>query len=85
MTIRYLDSSAWVKRYVQEAGTAWVNELFESDEPLACATLGFVEVCAVLARKARPESYLPMRLRRTREKSSKTGAISSRLSSRPSW
>jgi len=42
-----------VKRYVQELGTAWVNELFESDELLACATLGFVEVCAALARKGK--------------------------------
>lgn len=51
MTIRYLDASAWVKRYVEEAGTTNIQELFSASLPVACATLGFIEVCGVLARK----------------------------------
>jgi predicted nucleic acid-binding protein len=47
----YLDASAWVKRYYQETGTAWVQELFARNPALACAALGLVEVMATLARK----------------------------------
>jgi predicted nucleic acid-binding protein len=47
----YLDASAWVKRYYQEAGTAWVQALFDQDCILACASLGIIEVMATLARK----------------------------------
>src|SRR5712692_9446923 len=54
MTLYYLDASAWVKRYYYEAlGTAWVRGLFESNQSMACATLGLVEVTATLARKQR--------------------------------
>ena len=51
MIFHYLDSSAWVKRYYQEAGTAWVQGLFEQQQRTACASLGLVEVTATLARK----------------------------------
>lgn len=51
MIFYYLDSSAWVKRYYQEAGTKWVKGLFERDEKMSCSSLGLVEVMATLSRK----------------------------------
>jgi predicted nucleic acid-binding protein len=47
----YLDASAWVKRYYQEAGTRWVEDFFRKQPVVACATLGILEVIATLARK----------------------------------
>jgi hypothetical protein len=47
----YLDASAWVKRYSAEAGSDQVERLFESGSWLACAALGYVEVCAAVGRK----------------------------------
>jgi predicted nucleic acid-binding protein len=47
----YLDASAWVKRYYRESGTSSVQRLFVTEQKLACASLGFVEVMATLARK----------------------------------
>jgi len=47
----YLDASAWVKRYYRESGTDSVQGLFGTEHKLACASLGFVEVMATLARK----------------------------------
>jgi len=49
--IAYLDASAWVKRYVQEPGTEWIQDLFIRQPLLACASLGFIEVMATLSRK----------------------------------
>jgi predicted nucleic acid-binding protein len=51
MTLYYLDSSAWVKRYYRETGTAWVENLFAQHQPVACASFGVIEVTATLARK----------------------------------
>jgi predicted nucleic acid-binding protein len=51
MTLYYVDSSAWVKRHFAEAGTEWVNNLFEAEHTLSCCTLGFVEVNATAVRK----------------------------------
>jgi predicted nucleic acid-binding protein len=51
LKIYYLDASAWVKRYYQEAGTAIVQSLFDNNSVLACSSLGVVEVSATLARK----------------------------------
>ena len=51
MTLFYLDSSAWLKRYFQEAGSGWVMRRFERGEPLASSVLGYVEVTSALARQ----------------------------------
>ena len=51
MTVYYLDSSAWVKRYVFEVGSDFVGNLFSRKESLACSALGLVEITATLARK----------------------------------
>ena len=51
MIFYYLDASAWVKRYYRESGTDLVQGLFGTEHKLACASLGFVEVMATLARK----------------------------------
>lgn len=53
MTCYYLDASAWVKRYYQEARTSWVQNLFNQNSIVACASLGVVEVIATLARKCK--------------------------------
>jgi predicted nucleic acid-binding protein len=52
MTLYYLDSSAWVKRYLTEPGSAWIRALFERDEPFACCLIGYTEVSAALARQS---------------------------------
>lgn len=51
MIIYYLDASAWVKRYYQEDGTSWVQNLFAHKQILACSSLGMIEVMATLSRK----------------------------------
>jgi predicted nucleic acid-binding protein len=51
----YLDASAWVKRYYQETGTTWVQNLFAHNRAIACASLGLVEVMATLARKCKAQ------------------------------
>lgn len=53
MTTYYLDSSAWLKRYVREAGSRWIGKLFDGGPRLACSTLGAIEVIATLARRQR--------------------------------
>lgn len=57
MSVFYLDTSAWVKRYVQEAGSSWIHRLFNGRERLLCNNLGYVEAVAALSRRA-PESNL---------------------------
>jgi uncharacterized protein len=47
----YLDASAWVKRYYEESGTRWVQDLCAQNPAIACASLGMIEVMATLARK----------------------------------
>lgn len=44
MTLYYLDAGAWVKRYYQEIGTAWVDTLFDPRQTLACASIGMGEI-----------------------------------------
>jgi uncharacterized protein len=51
MTLHYLDSSAWVKRYFEEPGSDWVNTLFEENHILSSSTLGLIEVAATATRK----------------------------------
>jgi predicted nucleic acid-binding protein len=47
----YLDSSAWVKRYFDEAGSGRVRHLFAQHETLGCSPLGLIEVGSTMARK----------------------------------
>jgi predicted nucleic acid-binding protein len=51
--IYYLDASAWVKRYIQEAGSAWIFQLVGRQPALVSASLGYIEVLATLTRKRR--------------------------------
>lgn len=53
MSVYYLDTSAWVKRYYQEPGSAWLAALLAGPVDVSCATLGLVELIATLARKTR--------------------------------
>jgi uncharacterized protein len=54
----YLDSSAWVKRYVQELGSPWVHTLFTRRERMATSILGHLEVVAALVRRLPPNLAL---------------------------
>jgi predicted nucleic acid-binding protein len=49
----YLDSSALVKRYVQEAGSKAVTSRFERGETIYTSVLSFAEVHAAIGRKYR--------------------------------
>ena len=51
MTLYYLDTSVWVKRYLTEAGSVWIRKLFDLKEPFACSELGYVEASAAIARQ----------------------------------
>jgi len=51
MMLFYLDSSAWVKRYIREPGSGWINREFEHGILLGGSTLGLIEVTATCARK----------------------------------
>ena len=55
MAALYLDSSALVKRYVQEAGSAWISGLTASTAGnwLYVSRITGVEVVAAITRKAR--------------------------------
>jgi uncharacterized protein len=63
--VHYLDASAWVKRYVQESGAAWIAALFAREITFACASLGFIEALATLARKRRAGAVDEMRFGET--------------------
>ncbi len=52
MPLMYLDSSALVKRYVSERGSAWVARLCQR-EPVAVSLLAIPEVAAAFARRTR--------------------------------
>ncbi len=58
MTTYYLDTSALIKRYVAEAGSAWLDsEVFRTDEVmLLTSRLTMVEVWSALARRRREAS-----------------------------
>lgn len=54
MATYYLDSSAVVKRYVDEAGSAWVRSLCEQPEHMIfLSELALVEVSSAFARRQR--------------------------------
>jgi predicted nucleic acid-binding protein len=51
MNIFYLDSSAWVKRHQEEAGSDWMARLWQPSVHFAYASLGLVEVLCTIARR----------------------------------
>ena len=53
MIVHYVDTSAWVKRYVQERGSAWMATWLSKGPHLACATLGLIEMLCAVSRKQR--------------------------------
>ena len=55
MTIYYADSSALVKRYVNEIGSAWVQAICEpaANHIIALAHIGLAEIAAALGVKYR--------------------------------
>jgi len=54
--VLYCDASAWVKRYVQELGSAEVHTLFQRRERMGSSALGYVEVVAALSRRLSPNN-----------------------------
>ncbi|MDB5174073.1 MAG: hypothetical protein JWN51_2846 [Phycisphaerales bacterium] len=62
MAIYFLDSSALVKRYVAEAGSAWVKSLFNPSvrNIIGAAVITGVEVVAAVARRQRGGSLQPI-------------------------
>lgn len=57
----FLDSSAIVKRYVNEVGSSFVNELFDSDEVgvIFIAEIARVEVASAFARLEKGKTLAP--------------------------
>jgi predicted nucleic acid-binding protein len=51
--ILYCDTSALIKRYVEEAGSGRVNELWDAAEGIATSVVAFAETVAALNRKRR--------------------------------
>lgn len=62
MTTYYTDSSALVKRYVNEIGSAWIQSLCDpsSEHVIALAYIGLVEIAAALAMKVRQGALAPI-------------------------
>jgi predicted nucleic acid-binding protein len=58
VSIYFLDSSALVKRYVTETGSAWIRALTDpgTHNPLIIARITWVEVLSALARRQREGS-----------------------------
>jgi predicted nucleic acid-binding protein len=52
MPLSYVDTSGLVKRYVPEAGSAWVTRLCQQ-EPIATSLIAVPEMASALARRAR--------------------------------
>lgn len=77
MIFYYLDASAWVKRYYQETGTTWVQDLFAQNQTIACASLGLIEVMATLARKEKAQEIDPSILEQERQTSPPTEEVPS--------
>ncbi len=61
MAAYFLDSSALVKRYARETGTAWVVSLFKPAAAnfIYAARITFVEVVAALTRRTRSGRLVP--------------------------
>jgi uncharacterized protein len=58
VNVYFLDSSALLKRYVPEVGTAWVQAIVDpqNQNPLFVAHIAWVEVCSAVARRQREGS-----------------------------
>lgn len=61
VSIYFLDSSALVKRYITETGSAWIRSLTEPDarNSLIIARITWVEVLSALARRQRERTLTP--------------------------
>jgi predicted nucleic acid-binding protein len=61
VSVYFLDSSALVKRYVAETGSAWIRGLTDPSarNPLIIARIAWVEVLGALARRQREGSLTP--------------------------
>ncbi|NHC33588.1 type II toxin-antitoxin system VapC family toxin [Scytonema millei] len=55
MAVHFLDSSALVKRYISEIGSAWILELFNPvfNNEVFVAAISGVEIVAAVTRRAR--------------------------------
>ena len=62
--ILYLDTSALVKLYVDEEGTATVQDLVTTAELVGTSTIAYVEARAALARRQREDCFSKTSLRR---------------------
>lgn len=51
MSIFYVDASAWVKYYIDEPGSDWIERFWEKQRTCASSELGVVEVLAALVRR----------------------------------
>lgn len=51
MTLHFFDTSALVKRYYDEPGTAIVDELIESDASVVSSSLSIIETVSAFRRK----------------------------------
>jgi uncharacterized protein len=58
MAVYFLDTSALVKRYISEAGSAWVLNLFDPalNNDVAIAAITGVEIVAAITRRSRSGS-----------------------------
>ena len=61
MSVYFLDSSALVKRYVTEIGTAWIQQMADPSlhNQLIIARITWVEVLSAFARRQREGSFSP--------------------------
>lgn len=62
MTVYFLDSSALVKRYVEENGSAWIRTLTEPEarHKLIIARIAWVEILSAFARRQREGTFAPV-------------------------
>ena len=61
MSVYYLDTSAAVKRYVDETGSDWIRNLIDAEPPhlLVSSRLLQIEIISALARRFREKSITP--------------------------
>jgi uncharacterized protein len=59
--MNYLDSSALIKRFIEEKGSECVQRLIEREKPAATAKVAYAEIHSGLARKRREGSLLSSR------------------------
>jgi predicted nucleic acid-binding protein len=61
MNVFYLDASAWVKLYVNEAGSQWIEDFWNSSLLSACSDLGLSKFLPQLpvATRSRRDRPLP--------------------------